>query len=1309
MSTPWRRRWRRTRRMAAYGIAALLILAAIAVAIASQLLPLIARHPDDVARWLSSRIGQPVALDAVTARWSRSGPLLTVDGLRIGGGDDAFEVARADLLVHIYAGILPNVPLTELRLRGLDLRLVRDAAGAWRLEGLTAAPHQGSPLERLEGLGELHIEQARLRVADDSSGRHWDLPRIDARLRALGGRFRFGVRIGDTTGGGTLYAIADMARDLRSGTLHLDGRARDWVPLLGDEAIAGVDVLQANGNLQVWADVAEGQIHDVRVELALAPLVLRGQAPVEVDGRSFEPRYGIDSVAGGLRWRRGNDGWRVDADDLVFDSGDSAMALGTLSVDVSHDAWRVQADALEVSPLLSLTMLSERAPPALRRWLFEATPRGRIDRLDLRWRSREDFDVQADVAALSWQPSGKVPVLRNVGGRIDGDATALRMSFTPSTLHVEVPGVLRGPFTPQIEGEILAFRTADAWRVETPGLHLVEPDYQIALGGGVEMQDDGSKPLLDLRADVGAAPITAAKRFWVINKMPPKAVEWLDDAFLQGRVTHGTAIFRGDTDDWPFRGNEGRFEALAEVADTRLHFRNDWPAGDNVTGTALFVNAGLSFDVSGSLVGNRIASARGGIPDLKDPILSIDAEGEGTGDTLLTLLRRSPLQAKYGSYLDGLTVGGEAKVAIALHLPLEKKLGEPRVDGQVDLVRADLRDSKWDLAFDGASGRVRFSDKGFSADELNVGFGGAMSTLSIAVGDYTSDAERIAEASLRGRFGIDALLAPREALHWLRPFLRGESHWTLELNVPRSDGERPATQNLRLSSDLVGTAIDLPAPLRKSAEDGIGLVLDVGLPTNEGSVDLRLGQLLRLRGRLSDTDGFAGIAAFGNVPDEPIPPRGIVALGQVPVLDAAGWAGVAASTPGGGGAGLQRADVFAGELDVLDRAFAETRLRFVREGDDALRFELEGASLQGTVSVPLQDLQTRGIDASFERLHWPSAAPGASGPPLQTDPAGIPPLHLAIDDMRFGDAKLGKARLDTYPTPEGMHVERLQTESPDMVLNASGDWTRIDGRERSNFALEFSSHDLGAMLVALGFSELIDGGETRAKLQATWPGAPSAFDFERVDGRLEANVGKGRVLEVEPGAGRLFGLLSLTEIPRRLALDFSDFFKSGLAFNQIAGSFVLDGGNAYTEDLRIDGPAAEIFVRGRTGLKAKDYDQDMTVLPKASSMLPALGALAAGPAGAAIGAVAQAVFQRPIKQATRKHYRVRGTWAEPQIETVERGDEDSVPGVPGSGVLREMPAPVGAETVPPSSDEASRESRTRDDASRAQERRLRRG
>ena len=43
--------------------------------------------------------------------------------------------------------------------------------------------------------------------------------------------------------------------------------------------------------------------------------------------------------------------------------------------------------------------------------------------------------------------------------------------------------------------------------------------------------------------------------------------------------------------------------------------------------------------------------------------------------------------------------------------------------------------------------------------------------------------------------------------------------------------------------------------------------------------------------------------------------------------------------------------------------------------------------------------------------------------------------------------------------------------------------------------------------------------------------------------------------EVDPGAGRVFGLMSIVALPRRLSLDFRDVFNKGFGFDQIAGSF----------------------------------------------------------------------------------------------------------------------------------------------------------
>lgn len=1256
MTTPLRRRVRRARRLVVYGVASLLILAALAVAVANQALPLLARHPGDVARWLGERLGQPVEIDAVAARWSRRGPLLEVEGLRVGSGAQRLELGAAELQINAYAGFLPGVPLTELHLRAPALELTRDGDGRWRLEGLARRPgNEPFDPRQLDGLGELRIEGARLQVIDAASGRRWSLRRIDARLRSVGSGFRLGLqaRIDDNA---PLNLTAELDRELQQGSVWIGGEDLVLESWLGNLPLGGIDVVAARGDVGVWLEIARRRVVAARLEAELAPLSLRGRVPIALDARpdaaQVEPRYGLDRAAASVRWHLRDDGWEADVARLELDGGDARTELAGVRIEHGPES-RVRVPELEVGPLLGMAMLGDRASPAARRWLYLAAPRGRVRALDLAWRDARDWRASGTLVDIGWQPAS-VPGVEGFTGHFVADEGAVAIEVASPLLRVVAPGMLRAPMQQSLAGAINAFALEPGWRFEAAGLRFDADDYAFTVDGGIEWQGDGSKPLLDLRAEVEPGPVTAAKAFWIMNKMPPKAVQWLDEALVDGRLAGGRAIVRGDADHWPFRAHEGRFEAEARLDGVQLRYRDDWPIGEGVSGTATFVNDGLEVDLAATVLGNRIEYARGGIASFADAVLDLDIRGGGRGADLLALVRASPLQRKYGPHLGGLSVGGEGVAEVALHIPFKPDLGESRVDGHVDLSGADLVESRWGLHFNDASGRVRFGDRGLSADGLRVSFAGAPAALTLAIGDYTSDAARIAEASLRGAFAADALLEPYPTLHWIKPWIEGSPEWNLQLAVPRSDDADEPIQSLRIRSDLVGAALGFPAPLRKDAGDRLPLDLRVELPLARGGIDLQLGELLRLRGRMPEDGTFTGVAAFGDAPDEAMPASGLVAVGQMPVLDAAGWAGFALSS-GGGGAGLQRADLYAGELDLLDRAFAETRLRFTREGSDALAFLFEGAALQGALRVPLDDLATRGVTARLQRLHWPSKAPRTVSSIASTDPAAIPPLHLHIEDFRFGEAELGETRLETYPTPEGMHVDQLDTTSPSLAIRASGDWNRIDGRERSNFRIAFSAGDLGGMLQALGFAGLIEGGQTQAELQATWPGAPSAFELQRVDGTLTAQVGKGRVPDVEPGAGRVFGLLSLTEIPRRLALDFSDFFKSGLAFNEITGTFKLDGGHAYTEDLRIDGPAVEIRVRGRTGLKAKDYDQTMEVLPRAGSMLPAIGAIAAGPAGAAIGAVAQAVLQKPIKQMARTLYRVQGSWAEPAIDVIERG------------------------------------------------------
>ena len=507
----------------------------------------------------------------------------------------------------------------------------------------------------------------------------------------------------------------------------------------------------------------------------------------------------------------------------------------------------------------------------------------------------------------------------------------------------------------------------------------------------------------------------------------------------------------------------------------------------------------------------------------------------------------------------------------------------------------------------------------------------------------------------------------------------GESEWTAKVGVDASDSAVGRSE-LVLSSDLRGTAIDLPAPLAKSAATALPFQLALDLPYAGQRFEATLGDIAGVKGRLPDAShAFAARVDFGTqAPAEPAA-IGIVVGGRTPLLDAGGWLDLVEQGSGAGGGLINAIDVRADDFTFANHHFSDMRLNLDNTAATTT-VRLDSVAIAGSLEIPKTDIVGRGINAKFARIHWPETpadAPDANAFSAVA-PASLPPLHIAVDDFQLGSASFGSAEFESHPDAGGMRVDKLASHSPNMTMTASGDWTGTAQDNHSRLAIELAAQNLGQMMAALGFPGLIDGGTTRATIDATFAGPPSAFALAKLDGTLAVDVAEGRILDVDPGAGRIFGLFSLTEIPRRLSLDFSDFFQSGLSFNSITGKFRLADGNAYTDDLTIKSPAAAIVVTGRTGLRAKDYDQLMSVTPHAGATLPIVGALAAGPVGAAAGFVMQGILNKPLGKATVRRYQVTGSWDKPKITQIAREKAGSAHREPQGAT----PKPPDAEHQP---------------------------
>ena len=173
-----------------------------------------------------------------------------------------------------------------------------------------------------------------------------------------------------------------------------------------------------------------------------------------------------------------------------------------------------------------------------------------------------------------------------------------------------------------------------------------------------------------------------------------------------------------------------------------------------------------------------------------------------------------------------------------------------------------------------------------------------------------------------------------------------------------------------------------------------------------------------------------------------------------------------------------------------------------------------------------------------------------------------------------------------------------------------------------------------------------------------WSGAPSARWLDHINGDVGVRVDTGSLIELDPGAGRVVGLMSFAALPRRLALDFRDVFDEGFAFDEITGDFTLIDGNAYTNNLKLGGPSAEIGLIGRTGLRDRDYQQQAVVTSEPGNALPTVGALIGGAGVGAALWIFTRVFKQPLRGIGRASYCISGTWDEPLVERISNDESE---------------------------------------------------
>jgi uncharacterized protein (TIGR02099 family) len=1273
-------------------LATVLISLALVVGALRLLLPLAPEYQAEIRRFANQATGLDIRFATLTASWPLSGPEVRFADVQVvEPASGRVALAAADLRVGVsLLNWLRDRRLApgRIEVRGAAVSVVRNPDGSVLvndvpLQDLLRRP-AAAELPRID----IHIENVRVRYREAARlvpELRFDIPGLDLNLEP--GAARFSGELLPRDGLGRAITLAGtLPRALLPGApatapppgsweVSAAGRDLDIAQLLRLVLDQPAPVMAGRGSMEVRASFAARAPVAVAVELDLAAVELAGTPGV------------LPTVALVADWSRTGKGWSARLDRLEVRRGQRAggESRGTLDY-VAGDAAGSGRFVLDLPRLVladAYVLVRAVAAPSLRDGFLPTTLAGEIRDLAAEVQlggGAPEYTARGELRGIGLTMPEPGIALAGLTGRVAADQRGGTLDLAGSGVTLRLPSLFRAPLALTRAAGRVGWRLApDGPEIIAEGLELATADAEGRGRVQVSLPREGS-PRVDVVARFRADSAPAALEYLPLVKFKPAAVSWLERAFVAGSVPSAVLRWQGPLRGFPYADGGGRFRAEFELADATLDYAPDWPRLTGLSASVVIDRTTLSsVRNQGSLAGVPVQDADVRVADLvRDATVEVSNSDVVPVTGVLAFLRASPIARIVGPTLNDITGGGEVAAELEVRVPIARP-DDFSVTGRFDARRASLGLKGIDFGFTDLAGTVRLENTALRATGLKGRFLDEPVTIDLRPATADEPGQSFI-ADLAG-----ATPVPKLAAAFSLPFperLAGTLDWSAEALIPsRLPG---STLQVRVRSDLAGVSTTLPEPLAKAAADRDALALAVEFP--ERGALLVAGQLERgVSWALRFTEGPAGNlqlergrVARGTValPEAP----GLVITGNYPFLRFDDWIAGVGGAGGRATATLRRIDLRAEQLAIFGQVFRDVAVD-AEWGDDLWTVRLASERVAGTIVVP--DRDELPVRADLERLWLVEDDLAASAG--QADPRTLPPASVRAADFVLGDLRLGTLDAQASQRGDGIVVDPLTTRAPDFSLAGNAAWV-VEGndvdRQHTELKLALRSTSLRPTLEALGYDPVLEGGGAAVDADLVWPGGPRADFLEVAAGRITVELTRGRFLAVEPGSGRILGLLSVAALPRRLGFDFSDVTEKGLAFDAVKGEFRVDGGNAFTCNLGLTGPVADLGIVGRVGFRARDYEQLAVIRPHVSDVVAIGSAVVGGPViGGAALLIAQ-VFRKPLSSLGESYYKVTGDWEAPVVTRVQRSEVDITPFRDCERYLTEALSQLPPEVVP---------------------------
>ncbi|GAB4114943.1 MAG: YhdP family protein [Sideroxydans sp.] len=1226
-------------------------------------LPQIERYHGDIEASAGATLGRPLTIARIEANWEgwRPSLLLSDVSIRDERGKVALQLPAMRNTVAWSSLLFGELRFYSLQLDRPQIMIRRDVSGQLYVAGIQSEAQASAAFDTgtadwLLRQRQILIRNGRVIWQDEMRGAPAiAFDRVELTINNFFDHHRFSLRAepppklaAAVEMRGNLYGDDFAAAHSWRGELFANMRradvatARTWLDLYPA-------LQQGSGDLQLSLQLAQGAPAEIGAQVDLRDV--RTQLGAEL------PELVAHELKGGLGWRQLNGGFEISARDFSLRLGDG-LVLPPTNFLLGWNAKRgyrsasgeVRADAIDLAHIGRLLAYFPLEDAAKKR-VTELGLQGRVRNLQASWQG--DFEkllryrMQAQFEKVAMRQVGNLPGFSGLSGSVEGSDSNGSLRLNSHDLQVQAPGFLAEPLQfDQLSGQLDWQRNSGHnWDIKLNDMRVANADLAGTVFGSYQLNEGPG--VADLTVNLARASVSHAARYIPLHAFDDATYRWLQTGLQGGLADAFQLRVRGDLRDFPFAdGKTGLFRITARAKGVTIEFDPGWPRIEQAQADFLIQGSQLEVKAARArTAGAALQKVRVAIPDtLAAGRLVLEVEGEAAGETqrALDYIRNSPVSTYLNGYTDGFRARGRGLLKLHLAIPLAQD-APVRVQGSY---RSD--DNELDLGthvplLQHVQGELSFDQETLQAKAISAWILGGPARLSLRSADerLLIDASGTLDAgSLHATYGYPLLSR-----------LRGNTDWRARISV------HDKLANVQVNSDLLGLASDLPAPFNKSPGQRMHLYLaQKDLNPHQESLQLKYGDILDATLLRSGTvDGGweirRGSIVLGTA-DKSVGKEGIWISGHLPHLDLQGWNGWS-NLP-------QREGILpniAGIDVTLDRvAGFGSRLRDLN---------IRGSGRNGLVSTRLTSPEISGdliwqpqdqgkLLVRLKKLKLGEGAAEARAAALpenneSSGPVALPVVDMTVENLHWKGKPLGRLALMLESDAEDVVLKSLHLNNPDAQVEANGRWSARKNETQVNLKIEIA--DSGKLLARSGYPDSVSGGKGVFESSLTWQGAPDAFDYPGLFGSIRIGVGKGRFLQVDPGAAKLLGVLSLQSLPKRISLDFTDVFSPGFQFDSISGLALIENGMLKTEDFSMAGTAAKVTLRGEVDLQRETQQLQVRVFPAVSDNVSLLS-FAAGPAVGVGVLVTNKLLRDPLDKLVSFDYNVSGSWADPVVERI---------------------------------------------------------